>query len=181
MRMLTAGLFHSVDGVVESPDQWQFDSFDEEMGGLLGAMIERVDTVILGRVGYEQWSDYWPTAGDEDGFGGFINSVPKHVASRTLANPLDWENSSLIDGDLDDFVHDLKASEGGEIAVVGGISIVRHLFFAGLLDSLTLMTHPVIAGSGRKMFEPGDPLTELELRSLRSTSKGNAILEYART
>ena len=61
MRKLTAGLFYSVDGVVESPNLWQFDSFDEELGAGMGQMIGRVDTAILGRVGYQEWAGYWPT------------------------------------------------------------------------------------------------------------------------
>lgn len=176
MRTVTAGLFHSVDGVVEAPNEWQFDSFDTEMGQELGAMMDRVDTVILGRVGYEQWSDYWPTA--DDGFAAFINPVRKYVASTTLTGDLSWENATLIDGDPIGFVTDLKRSEGGEIAVCGGIEIVRSLFFAGLIDSLTLMTHPVLAGSGRRLFSPGDPLTRLELQSSHTTSSGNTINSY---
>lgn len=178
MRKLTAGLFHSIDGVVESPDQWQFDSFDAELGAELGGMIDRVDTVILGRKGYQDWSQYWPAAAQDDPFAAFINPVQKFVASRTLSGELAWENSTLIDGDLEDFVTDLKQTEGGEISICGSISLVRQLMFAGLLDSLTLITHPVIAGSGRHLFEPGDPVTRLVLQSSQTTSKGNALLSY---
>lgn len=177
MRKVTAGLFHSVDGVVEAPNEWQFDSFDSEPGEELGGMIARVDTVILGRVGYQEWSNYWPTA-EDDGFGPFINTVPKYVASTTLTGPLEWQNATLIDGDAHAFVARLKETEGGEIAVCAGITIVRDLFFAGLIDSLTLMTHPVIAGSGRQLFEPGDPVTRLTLQSSRVTSAGNSIRSY---
>ena len=179
MRKLTAGLFMSLDGVVESPNLWQFDSFDEELGVEMTAMIDRVDTVLLGRVGYEQWASYWPSAEQDDPFGAFINPVPKFVASRTLAGELAWQNSSLITGDLEEFVTDLKNTAGGEISLVGGISLVRQLLFAGLLDSLTVMTHPVVAGAGRHLFEPTDPLTRLTLQKSLMTSKGNALLTYA--
>ncbi len=179
MRKVTAGLFHSVDGVVESPNLWQFDSFDEELGAEMGAMIDRVDTALLGRVGYQQWSSYWPNVGASDNpFAAFINPLEKFVASRTLTGELEWQNSRLIEGDVDDFVRSLRETDGGEIAILGGISLVRHLMFAGLVDSLTLMTHPVVAGSGRHLFEPGDPLTRLELQDSRITSKGNALLTY---
>ncbi|BDZ47695.1 dihydrofolate reductase family protein [Naasia aerilata] len=178
MRTLTAGLFCSVDGVVESPNLWQFDSFDEELGAELNGMMTRVDTVLLGRVGYQEWASYWPEVGDSDPFGTFINPVPKYVASRSLSGELDWENAHLIDGGLEDFVAELKQTEGGEISVVGSISIVRQLLFAGLLDSLTLMVHPVVAGTGRRLFEQGDPLTRLTLQQGRTTSAGNAILSY---
>src|SRR5689334_20047496 len=152
------GLFHSVDGVVEDPGTWQFDSFDDELGGLLVQIMGRTDTVLLGRVGYEQWAGYWPTASIDEGFAAFVNGVPKYVASRTLSGPLAWQNATLIPGDIDAFVRDLKGLDGQEIAVMGGISLVRHLLFAGLLDELTLITHPVVAGKGRRMFEPTDPI-----------------------
>jgi dihydrofolate reductase len=176
VRKLTAGLFHSIDGVVEAPNLWQFDSFDAELGEELTDMMARVDTVLIGRIGYEQWSEYWPTATDP--FGEFINPVEKFVASRTLSGELSWNNASLMDKPLEEFVADLKQTQGGEISVCGSISIVRQLFFTGLIDSLTLMTHPVVAGSGRHFFEPTDPTTRLVLQKSRITSAGNALLTY---
>jgi dihydrofolate reductase len=178
MRKLTAGLFYSVDGVVESPNLWQFDAFDDEMGQEMGAMMSRVDTVLLGRAGYQEWSGYWPASGPDDPFGSFINPVRKFVASRTLTGDLDWQNSQLMDAPLEDFVAALKQTDGGEISVMASISLVRQLLFAGLLDSLTLMMHPVVAGAGRHLFEPGDPVTQLSLLNSRVTSKGNTILQY---
>ena len=73
MRSVNAGLFHSVDGVVESPDQWQFDSFDDEIGAALTAVMTKTDTVLMGRVGYEEWAGSWPSA--DDPFAGFLNPV----------------------------------------------------------------------------------------------------------
>jgi dihydrofolate reductase len=178
MRTVTAGLFASVDGVVEAPNRWQFDSFDDELGEELTGVLQRTDTVLLGRVGYEEWSRYWPTASADEGFADFINAVPKHVASRTLSGPLEWRNAALIDGDLERFVADLKNTEGGEIAVMGGISLVRQLLFAGLLDALTLIVHPVVAGAGRHLFEPGDAVTRLTLLGSRTTSRGNIVSRY---
>ena len=180
MRFVTAGLFASVDGVVEAPNRWQFDSFDDELGEELGEILQRTDTVLLGRVGYEEWSRYWPGASADQGFAHFINTVPKHVASRTLSGPLEWRNAVLIDGDLEAFVAELKNTEGGEIAVMGGISLVRQLLFAGLLDSLTLIVHPVVAGQGRHLFEPADPVTRLTLLDSRTTSRGNVVSRYTR-
>lgn len=180
MRKLTAGLFHSVDGVVEAPNEWQFDAFDAELGAMLGAIMTRTDTVLMGRVGYQEWSGYWPTAAADQDFGRFINTVPKHVASRTLRGPLTWQNATLIEGDLEAFVRDLKSRPGGEISAMAGITLVRELIFAGLLDELTLITHPVVAGRGRHLFQPGDPTTRLTLRSAVTTSKGNIVSTYAR-
>lgn len=179
MRKVTAGLFHSIDGVVEAPDRWQFDAFDDELGASLGKTLSVTDAVILGRVGYEAWAKDFGE-GDDQFFGPFINGVPKYVASRTLKGKLAWHNSTLITGELTAFVRDLKARDGGEIAVMGGISVVRQLFLAGLLDELTLITHPVIAGAGqRHLFEPDDPTTRLELKSASHTSKGNVVSTYS--
>lgn len=180
MRKLTAGYFHSVDGVVEAPDQWQFDAFDDELGALLGRTMEAVDTVLLGRKGYEEWASYWPAAEVDEDFAAFINTVPKHVASRTLSqDQLGWQNSTLIAGELVPFVRALKAGPGGDIAVMGGFSLARQLLFAGLLDELMLITHPVVAGAGRRhLFEPGDKVTRLELRDCQRTSKGNLVTTY---
>lgn len=180
MRKVTAGLFHSVDGVVEAPYLWQFDSFDDELGSMLGDIMGRTDTVILGRAGYDEWASYWPNAKTDEGFATFINAVPKFVASRTKTGKLDWQNSTLIKGDLEAFVRDLKVGDGQEIAVMSSISLVRQLLFAGLLDELTLITHPVIAGKGRHLFEATDPTTRLVLTNCVRTSKGNVVTTYAR-
>ena len=179
MRKVTAHLFSSVDGVVESPNLWQFDAFDDELGQMMMSALPRQDTVVLGRRTYEEWAGYWPTAGVDEGFGEFINPVTKHVASTTLTEPLDWGNSHLIEGDLVEFVRGLKESDGGEIAVNGSISVVRQLLFGGVLDALTLTVHPVVAGAGKHLFEPGDDTTRLELVEGSTTSKGNAVLTYA--
>ncbi|GAA2863670.1 dihydrofolate reductase family protein [Paenarthrobacter ilicis] len=179
MRKVTAGLFHSVDGVVQDPFKFQFDSFDEDLGKGLTKMINSVDTVVLGRVSYQEWAQYWPNATEDDDFARFINPVEKFVASRTLKEPLEWENSHLIEGSVEEFVTGLKSREGGEIAVCGSISLVRQLLFAGVLDELTLMTHPVIAGSGRRLFDDGDPLNRLVLEDQYATSKGNVVTTYS--
>jgi dihydrofolate reductase len=179
MRKLTAGFFHSVDGVVSDPFLWQFDAFDDELGALLSKTTAAVDTILLGRVGYQEWSGYWPTAEADLDFKTFINDTPKFVASRTLTQKdLTWKNSTLIDGDVERFVRNLKTQKGGEIAVMGGVSLAKQLLFAGLLDSLTLITHPVVAGAGKHFFEPTDPVTRLELQDSVRTSKGNAVLTY---
>ena len=180
MRKVTAGLFHSIDGVVEAPDQWQFDAFDEDLGAMLGKVLAVTDTVVMGRVGYEEWAGWWPKATYDDDFARFINAVPKFVASRSLKGPLAWSNAQLIEGDLDAFVRELKSEEGGDIAVMASIGVVRHLFLAGLLDELTLVTHPVIAGAGKRhLFQPGDPTTRLVLRDTQRTAKGNVVSTYS--
>jgi dihydrofolate reductase len=167
MRKVTAGLFHSLDGVVEAPYKFQFDSFDDELWALMG------------RAGYQEWLGYWPNATTDLDFADLINVVPKFIASETLTAPLAWSHAELIEGDLTAFVRQLKGGEGGEIAVMGSISLVRQLLFAGLMDELTLITHPVVAAQGRHLFEPGDETTRLALVSTSQTSKGNVVSTYA--
>jgi dihydrofolate reductase len=178
MRKITAHLFSSVDGVVENPGAFQFGAFGAEEGEAMGKALAPVTDVILGRRIYEEWADYWPK-NPGDGFDEFINPITKHVATRTLTDPLEWENSSVIQGDLLDFVRTLKEGEGGDVSV-NGISIIRQLLEAGLLDTLTLTVHPVAAGQGKRLF---DGLTEpmrLDLVDSQVTRVGNAILTYAK-
>ena len=180
-RKITAGLFMSVDGVAESPNLFQHDSFDAELGAEMGKFVTGTTDAVLGRVGYSEWSQYWPGNDNPDDFGAFINPIPKHVASTTLNGELSWNNSTLIESDLAEYLTALKNNGAqGNIAVVGGIDIVRSVFFAGLLDELQLMIHPVIAGEGRRLFREGDPQTRLDLVSSVITSKGNALLTYSR-
>ena len=178
MRKVTAGLFHSIDGAVEAPDQWQFDQFDDELGEMFGRILPVTDTVILGRVGYEAWAKDFGE-GSDDFFGPFINNVPKFVATSTLKGPLSWQNSTIIPGNVEAFVRELKSKAGGEIAVMGGISIVRSLFLAGLIDELTLITHPVIAGSTYRRLFDGKDTVRLSLVGSTTTSKGNVLSTYA--
>ena len=179
MRKVIAGLFHSVDGVVQDPFKFQFDSFDDALGEMLTVIQAETDTVLMGRIGWSEWAGYWPNAEADGDFADFINAVPKHIASNTLKEgDLTWSNSHLIAGDFTDFVRDLKAQTGGTIAAMGGVSLVRQLLFAGLMDELHLITHPVIAGEGRHLFEPGDPTTRLELVRCETTPKGNVIQTY---
>lgn len=177
MRTVTAGLFHSVDGVVEAPHRWQFDSFDPQLGEAMGELMTSAETVLLGRVGYQEWAGHWPTS--DDPFSSFINPVEKLVASRTLTGDLEWQNARLMDAPLEDTVQALRAGDGGPVAVCASISLVRQLLFAGLLDTLTFITHPVVAGQGRHLFEPGDPTTRLSLQSSVTTSTGNVLSSYA--
>jgi dihydrofolate reductase len=180
MRKVVSGLFISLDGVVESPNEWQFE-FDEEMGAALTTTLETTDTVLLGRVTYTEWAAYWPTVtGGEDGeFANWINNSAKYVASTTLDNVGDWANSTLISGDLATAVKELKAGEGKGIAVTGSPGLVRSLVEQDLLDELMLVIHPVIAGEGRKkLFADDAPLKKLELVSARPTSSGVVIATY---
>ena len=180
MRKVVSGLFVSLDGVAEAPDQWQFE-FDEEMGAALTTTLETADTVLLGRVTYTEWAGYWPTvtSGEDVGFANWINNSPKYVVSTTLDNVDDWANSALIKGDLATAIKQLKAGEGKDIAVAGSPGLVRSLLEQDLLDDLILLIHPVIAGGGRKkLFADDASLKKLELVSAQPTSSGVIIATY---
>jgi dihydrofolate reductase len=176
-RTVTAHLFNSVNGVVESPDQWQFDAFGPEEMQLMGAAIGGITDVVIGRGLWQEWSEYWPSAGADDPFAQFINPVRKHVVTSTLSGDLGW-NSTVIEGDPVDHVRSLKNGDGGGISVVGGIDTIRSLFLAGVVDELTLTTHPVV-GVGRRLFDESVPVTRLQLVRSESTPAGNAVLTYA--
>jgi dihydrofolate reductase len=118
---------------------FQVDSFDDEPGEGLTRMMATVDTVVLGRVSCQEWAGYWPTASGDEDFAAFINPVEKYVASRTLSEPLEWQNPHLMDAPLEEFLATLRERDGGEIAVCRSISVTRQLLFAGLLDPLTLL------------------------------------------
>ena len=178
MRKVVSGLFISLDGVTEAPNEWQFDSFDEDLGTEMGAMIADTDTILLGRVTYQEWADYWPTSTDEP-FAGFINNTPKYVVSTTL-DSVDWQNSTLLKGDLAEEIARLKAQPGKTITVTGSPTLVRSLLQQDLLDELTLMIHPVVAGKGKRLFPNGGDLKRLQLVSHKMTGSGVAILTYHR-
>ena len=134
--------------------------------------------MLLGRVTYSEWAGYWPTSTDEP-FASWINSTPKYVASSTLDSVDEWSNSTLIRGSVADFVSDLRQQEGGTIGTAGSPSLVRSLIEAGLVDELTLMISPVVAGGGRKRLFPADSAQHaFELVEAKPTSSGTLIATY---
>jgi RNA polymerase sigma-70 factor (ECF subfamily) len=174
-RRTTAHLFSSVNGVVESPNLFQFDAFGPEEGEMMGRAIAGVTDVVIGRTLWQEWSQYWPGANDP--FGAFINPVRKHVVTRTLSGDLGW-NSTVIHGDPVAYVRRLRQEGAGDIAVTGGIDTIRSLFVAGAIDALTLTVHPVVTADGRRLFDESVPLARLSLLDGTTTSAGNAVLTY---
>jgi dihydrofolate reductase len=179
MRKVISGLFISLDGVTESPDQWQFDAFDEDMMATMTAHIAAEDTILLGRVTYQDWTHYWPTATDEP-YASHINTTPKYVVSTTLDTVEwgSWQNISLIKGNLAEAIGRLKQQAGKNVGVAGSPTLVRSLLLADLLDELTLMIHPVVAGSGKRLFEGEHALKRLKLVASKTTRSGVSILTY---
>lgn len=176
-RPVTSHLFSSVNGVNESPNLFQFDSFGAEEGEAMAKSLDGVTDVVMGRTLWSEWSTYWPE-NSGDGFGDFINPVRKHVVSGTLDGDLGW-NSVLVDGDPAEYVRSLAATDGGGITVAGGIETVRSLFLAGVIDTLTLTIHPAVTGEGRRVFDDSVPLTRLQLVDSQITPVGNAMLTYS--
>ena len=168
MRKLTASMFMSLDGVVEAPDQWHFPYFNDEMGNVIGAAMANSDAMMMGRVNYEEWASQWPDSESE--MAGHMNGIRKYVASNTLEE-VTWENSTLIEGPLTEEVPKIKASVGKDIAISGSPTLVRSLLEEGLIDELHLMTHPVVVGKGKRLFEGGED-HNLELAHSEDFSTG---------
>lgn len=179
MRKVTAGLFISLDGVTEAPNEWQFDHFDDGMMAALGTFITETDTILLGRVTYQEWTEYWPTSTDEP-FASFINQAPKYVVSTTLGQVEwgQWDNVTLVKGNLAETITRLKQQPGKNISVAGSSTLVRSLLQSNLLDELMLMVHPVVANRGKHLFKEGGELKRLKLVDNKTTSTGVAILTY---
>ncbi|MEU6795917.1 dihydrofolate reductase family protein [Nonomuraea wenchangensis] len=178
MRTIAAGLFISLDGVVQDPADWHFPYFDEAMGAAVEAQM--ADTLLLGRVTYDSFAGAWPdqeAAGGEDaGFAKALGDARKIVVSR---QPLEftWRNSELLQGDLVEAVAALKREEGGRIAISGSVSVVRQLLEAGLLDELHLLVHPIAVRKGERLFDEGSSIP-LELVSSETFPTGVLNLVY---
>lgn len=179
MRKVVAGLFISLDGVTESPDQWQFDVFDEDMGAAMGAFLADVDTILMGRVTYQEWADYWPNSSDEP-YASHINGTPKVVVSTTLDSVKwgRWDNIKLVGENLAGHIARLKQQPGRNISTAGSPTLVRSLLQEDLLDELTLMVHPVVVGRGKRLFKDGSDLKRLRLANSMITGSGVAFLTY---
>ncbi|WP_371649474.1 MULTISPECIES: dihydrofolate reductase family protein [unclassified Streptomyces] len=182
MRKITAGLFISLDGVVEAPDQWHFPYFNDEMGAAVGAMLGTADTVLFGRKTYDSFAGAWPereAAGGEDaGFAKTLGDARKIVASSRKLEFI-WRNSEQLEGDLVDAVTALKNEPGGDIALSGSISVVRQLLAAGLLDELHLLVHPLAVRKGMRLFDEGETAVPLRLISSEAFRTGVLHLVYA--
>jgi dihydrofolate reductase len=179
MRRVIGNYFVSLDGVFEAPDTWHFPYFNDEMGTAMGQAFAATDTVLMGRVLYEEWATFWPSAppGDASEFADFINNVRKFVVSKTL-DEVAWNNATLIRDNVADRIAELKRQPGNDISVLGSGTLGRWLLTAGLLDELRLMVHPIIVGSGRKLFEePGDQ-QPLELVKSATFTTGVLNLTY---
>ena len=181
MRKITAGLFISLDGVVEAPDQWHFPYFNEEMGAAVTANLGAADTVLFGRKTYDSFAGAWPereTAGEEDaGLAKALGDARKIVVSNQKLE-FTWRNSEQLEGDLIEAVTALKNEHGGDIGLSGSISVVRQLLAAGLLDELHLFVHPIAIRKGLRLFDEGETAIPLKLISSETFTTGVLNLVY---
>jgi dihydrofolate reductase len=181
MRKITAGLFISLDGVVEAPDQWHFPYFNEEMGAAVDATLGAADTVLFGRKTYDSFAGAWPereAAGGEDaGLAKALGDARKIVASNQKLE-FTWRNSEQLEGDLVEAVTALKNEPGRNIALSGSVSVVRQLLAAGLLDELHLLVHPIAVRKGMRLFDEGETPIPLRLISSETFKTGVLNLVY---
>jgi dihydrofolate reductase len=182
MRKITAGLFISLDGVVEDPQEWHFPYFNDEMGAAVGSQLGAADTLLLGRKTYDSFAGAWPdreAAGGEDaGMGKALGDARKIVVSNQNLQ-FTWRNSEQLKGDLVEAVTALKNEPGAtDIAMSGSVSVVRQLLAAGLLDELHLLVHPIAVRKGMRLFDEGESPIPLRLVSSQVFATGVLHLIY---
>ena len=179
MRKVVARLLMSLDGVVESPDKWEFEHFDDDMRADLGSQISGEDAMLLGRTTYQEWEPYWPTSTIEP-FATHINRVPKLVVSTTLEE-VKWgnrDNATLIGGNLAEAIAGLKKQPGKNVWVHGSPTLIESMLQNDLLDELRLAVYPVVAGRGKRLFKDKRAMKRLKLVDSKTTATGVSVLTY---
>ena len=187
MRRIVVTEFISLDGVIEDPGGaegfrhggWSFKFNDPD--GMKYKLDETMDheAMLLGRVTYEGFAQAWPGRTDDVGFADKMNSMPKYVVSKTLTQA-DWNNSTILSGDLAQEVTALKEQDGGDILVAGSASLVRGLTDLGLVDEYRLMTFPIALGEGKRLFDGISDAVTLNLVDVKHLKTGAVILTYHR-
>jgi dihydrofolate reductase len=178
----------TLDGVMQAPGRvdedtrddfelggWAVPYADEVMGRAMGERMGGAGAILLGRRTYEDLFGYWPNQRDNP-YTETLNRTRKYVASKTLSEPLPWENSRLIEGDPADAVSGLKRDEE-HLTVIGSGELVHTLMEAALIDEFLLLIHPLVLGSGRRLFAEG-VFARLELTDSLTTSTGVVIGTY---
>lgn len=180
MRKLAAGLFISLDGVVECPERWGFQYLNQELSKEIAAGITQADAVLLGPATYQIFSKMWPQQKDDVPMARFLNHSMKYVASRRPAEvgKLEWQPVVMLGGDLASAVARLKAEPGKGIQVPGSPRLVRSLLHEGLLDELSLTICPEIAGSGMRLFDEVTNPMKLTVERSKALSNGAISMTY---
>ena len=191
MKKLVVGTFLTLDGVMQAPGDskedteggfrhggWQMPLFDDDAGKFISEQIAATDALLLGRVTYQIFAAYWPNAGADDPIANKLNSVPKYVVSTTLKK-VEWNNSTLIKRNLAEEVAKLKQQLGsGTLSVVGSGKLAQSLMRLNLVDEYELWIHPIVLGSGKRLFADGIGPLNLKLVNTKTTSSGIVILNY---
>lgn len=190
MSKLVVAEFVSLDGVMQAPggaDEdrdggfeyggWQMPYNDDVGGQRIGASMAKTGSFLFGRKTYEIMAAYWPTQPDDNPFAKVLNGLPKYVASTTLTEPLDWERSTLLQGDVAKAVAGLKESEDGNIVVLGSGGLVQTLYENDLVDEFALMITPIVLGGGKKLFREL-PMKTFTLADSVTTSTGVVMATY---
>jgi dihydrofolate reductase len=186
----------TLDGVMQAPGRpdedrrggfehggWAAPYADEVAGRAAAAGMAETGAVLLGRRTYEDFASIWPKQGDSP-FGQFLNNTRKYVASRTLQKPLEWQNSTLLDGDVAAAVAKLHEEPGRDIVILGSGELVRSLLAAGLIDQLVLQIHPLVLGTGIRLFgedrDGESGLATFSLADTTTTTTGVVVATYRR-
>lgn len=194
MRKVIVDEWMSLDGVVQAPGAadedtsggfehggWHLRYFDELSQKAVADGLAEAGGFLLGRRTYDVFAAYWPNASEEEqAVAEPLNSKPKYVASRTLAEPLEWQNSILLQGDVAEAVAALKREEGGDLHAIGSTELVKTLIEHDLVDELRLMIDPVVLGGGKRLFPEDGALRTLQLVEGRVTTTGAFLATYAR-
>jgi dihydrofolate reductase len=191
MPRIVVSEFLTLDGVMQAPGDpnedrsggfehggWQLDFFDEIFGKTLTDAFAETGGLLLGRRTYDIFAAYWPNQPDDDQLGGIMNKLPKHVVSTTLDEPLAWENSKLVQGDVPAAIGELRREHGKDIQVIGSGELVQTLIANGLVDEYRLMIHPIVLGTGKRLFRDGTANTRLQLKQTIPTTTGVLINSY---
>jgi dihydrofolate reductase len=193
MKKIIVGTFLTLDGVMQAPGDpqedteggfkhggWQMSYFDADAGSIMGETIGATDALLLGRVTYQIFAALWAHAPEEDPMAQKLNSVTMYIVSTTLDKVEwgKWDKPTLIKGDLAEEIARLKKQPGKNIGVGGSPTLVHSLIQDDLLDELTLMVHPIIVGSGKRLFTDGSDLKRRKLVDSKTTSTGVEILTY---
>jgi dihydrofolate reductase len=176
MRKVVVSEFVTLDGVMEAPNEWQGPFWHDDMGKYKFDELFASDAMLLGRVTYEGFAAAWPSLTDEFGFADRMNSMPKFVASTTLKDPT-W-NATVINGNVAEEVARLKQQPGQDILVAGSADLVQTLMQHNLIDEYRLMVHPVVVGSGKRIFREGSAMTPLQLVDTQTFPSGVIVLTY---
>ncbi len=182
----------TLDGVMQSPGRpdedirggfehggWALPGNDQALVDAIGDRMAKPDGgMLLGRRSYEDMLASWNAKGGpfKDG----LNATSKYVASSNPETPLEWPNSTLLHGDVPAAVANLKREPGGNLVIMGSGQLIRSLLPHGLIDDYLLMIHPLILGSGRRLFDQDDFVTKLRLLSSEATASGVIIASYER-